>query len=235
MREENIISKLPSKTFIILALTLSLLQPSFAEAPLISHTDEPHYQIQLDNELTVIYKDKSGKDIYNKIPVLPNGKATIPKLGEIKVEGLSHSQLVDRIKEKLDSKTEVELIIYRVSNNVTVIGAVEKPGSYTTSDIKTIYDAIGKAGGFKMTANKTKVKLIRQRIDGSREEQFIDFPEQVFEAHDEGIGEESYLVKEGDLIWVPHSKIKQTGMFMLKLLQITTIGVISGVVSAAIN
>lgn len=233
MSEANI-NKL-IRIFIFYSFLLSLALPCLAQAGLISHTDQEHYQIQRDNELTVIYRDSSGKDTYDKIPVLPNGKATIPKLGEIEVIGLSHEELVNKIKSKIGKETEVDVIIYRVSNNITVIGAVRNPGSYGVEDIKTLYDAIGKAGGFEITANKSKVKLIRQRIDGSREEQYINFPKQIFEAYDKGIGEESYLIQEGDLIWVPHSKLKQTGMFLLKLLQITTIGVISGVVSATIN
>ncbi|MDA0771824.1 MAG: SLBB domain-containing protein [Cyanobacteria bacterium] len=206
-----------------------------AEAPLVSHTNQEHYTIQLDNELTVIYKNESGREIYNKIPVLPNGKATIPGVGEIQVEGLTQEQLISTMESKLESETKVDIIIYRISNNVTVVGAVNNPGSYPIRDIKTIYDAIGKAGGFSITSNKTKVKLIRQRIDGSRDEQNINFPKQVFNAYDKGIGEEKYILKEGDMIWVPHSKLKQSGIFMFKLMQVATIGVISGVVSIIIR
>jgi polysaccharide export outer membrane protein len=232
--KEEITNKL-ARLIVLLSILINLLHPVYAQAPLVSRTNQEYYQIQLDNELTLLYKSSSGTETYNKIPVLPNGKATIPKLGEIKVEGLSHAELKKQIQDQVGKDIEVELIIYRISNNITVLGAVRTPGSYSITDIKTLYDAIGKAGGFAITANKNKVKLIRQRIDGSREEQEINFPKQVFKAYDQGIGEENYLVKEGDLIWVPDSKLKQTGMFMLKLLQITTIGVISGVVSATIN
>lgn len=224
-----------NKLFIILCLMLSTTQTCLAEAPLVSHTNQEHYTIQLDNELTVIYKNESGREIYNKIPVLPNGKATIPGVGEIQVEGLTQEQLISTMESKLESETKVDIIIYRTSNNVTVVGAVNNPGSYPIRDIKTIYDAIGKAGGFGSTSNKKKVKLIRQRTDGSRDEQIINFPKQVFNAYDKGIGEEKYILKEGDLIWVPHSKLKQSGVFMLKLMQVATIGVISGVVSIIIR
>ncbi len=210
-----------------------------AEVRLTSHTDEEHYTIQLDNQLTVIYFYDNGraKDVYDKIPVLPNGKATIPKLGEIKVYGLTHQEFVSLIKSKLDSISEVEVIVYRVSNNITVIGAVNHPGSYSINDIKTAYDAIGKAGGFTGTANKAKVKLVRQREDGSREEHVINFPKRVFNAYEvgSGVGSDVYIVKEGDLIYVPNSFLKQSGVFFFRLMQIASIGVVSGFISAAMN
>lgn len=206
-----------------------------AAAPFVSHANQEHYTIQLDNQLTIIYKDQTNREVYEKIPVLPNGKATIPQVGEIQVVGLTHQELIDKISNQLGSQIKVDLIIYRTHNNITVIGAVRNPGSYSFNDIKTIYDAIGKAGGFDITASKSKVKLIRQRIDGSRDEQEINFTKDIFSAYDKGIGEEKYILKEGDMIWVPPSKIKQATVFTLKLLQVATIGVISGVVSIIIR
>lgn len=224
-----------NRLLIIVYLLLGTTHMCLAQAPLVSHSNQEHYTIQLDNELTIIYKDDSVKEVYEKIPVLPNGKATIPRMGEIQVKGLTQKELVDNIKKQLGQKTDVDIIIYRVSNNVTVVGAVNNPGSYPIRDIKTIYDAIGKAGGFSITSNKNKVKLIRQRTDGSRAEQIINFPKEVFNAYDKGIGEERYILNEGDMIWVPHSKLKQSGIFMIKLMQVATIGVISGVVSIIIR
>jgi protein involved in polysaccharide export with SLBB domain len=114
---------------------------------------------------------------------------------------------------------------------------VKNPGSFSATDIKTIYDAIGKAGGFTLDADKRHVKLIRQHTDGSRDEKLINFPKQVYKAYDadSGIGQETYLLKEGDLICVPASRLKQIGLFTLRLSQIATIGIISGVVSVIIN
>lgn len=226
-------------SILLVLLCFQLVLNIEVKAHLISSTDKENYTIQLDNQLTIayFYNDGKNKDVYDKIPVLPNGKATIPKLGEIKVAGLSHAELCDLIQSKLDENTSVEVVIYRVSNNITVIGAVNKPGSYSINDIKTVYDAIGKAGGFTTTADKTDVKLIRQREDGSREEHSINFPKQVFKAYEQGtgVGADIYLVKEGDLVYVSNSLMKQTGILTLRLLQVATIGVISGVVSAAVD
>ncbi len=226
------------KLLTILVCILTCM-PVWAKVSLISQTDKENYTIQLDNQLTVVYlyENDKRKDVYEKIPVLPNGKATIPKLGEIKVVDLTHEELITEIKSKIDPEIDVEVIIYRVSNNITVIGAVNKPGSYSINDMKTVYDGIGKAGGFTMTADKTNVRLIRQREDGSRIEHRINFPKQVFKAYEQGtgVGSELYIVKEGDLIYIPNSFMKQSGVVLLRLLQVATIGVISGVVSATVD
>ncbi len=207
-----------------------------SSAKSISHSGEEAYHIQVDNEITLIYRNPNGSlEKYDKIPVLPNGKITLPRVGEISAQGLSHVEFINAVKANLQDATQVDAIIHRVSNNVTVIGSVIKPGSFPAYDIRTIYDAIGKAGGFNQEADKRHVKLVRQRIDGSREEQYINFPKQVFKAYEQGIGEEIYLLQEGDLIFVPPSRLKQVGLFTLKLAQVATIGVISGVVSVILD
>ncbi len=237
------------KRLLLVLLFLFSIVPATAEletsqsTPFSSSSDQVHYTIQQDNELSFFYEYEDGsKESFLRLPLLPNGNIIAPKLGELHIKGLTHTELIALLSQKFQS-TElakpkfIDVLIYRVTNNVAVIGAVVRPGSYSIGDIKTVYDAIAKAGGFGDTALRTKVKVIRQRVDGTRSEYYINFPKEVFRAYKSGsgVGEEAYLVKEGDLIWVPKSKLKQSLKFTLGLLQVATIGVISGVVSVIIN
>ncbi len=192
------------------------------------------YKIQAYDQITMMLKknDATSEVILNRVPVLESGHIILGRYGEIKIEGLT----IDDLKAKFP---EAEFIVHHQSKYVSVIGEVMKPGSYAPESISTVYDAIAVAGGFTRLSNKRKVKVVHQHKDGRREVYFINFPKEVFKAYDKGIGEDRYLIAEGDLISVSKSRWKQAHAFVTNLLntvvQVSTIGLISGAVSSAIN
>lgn len=229
--------------FFFLSLRAYALEPG-SKALSKPTTSNQFYTIQQDNELSFFYEYADGsKDSFLRLPLLPNGHIIAPKLGEIPIKGLTHKELIDFLYKSFEAKTElkkpvaIDVLVFRVSNNIAVIGAVQRPGSYSIGDIKTVYDAIAKAGGFADVAAKSRVKVVRQRIDGTRSEHHINFPKEVFKAYEEGsgIGSEYYLVKEGDIVCIPKNRWKQALKFTLGLAQVATIGVVSGVVSTIID
>ena len=203
----------------------------------IGYLNHQEYEIQTDNEITFIYHYQDGSErSFDKIPVFPNGTILIPEYNETQVLGMISSELKDLIKEKL-SLSSVDIFIYRVPNNISVLGEVKSPGSYPMKNIKTVYDGIAKAGGFSDVAKKTKVTLIRQKIDGTRLSYTINFPKEVFKAYEPGtgIGEDIYILQEGDLIYVPGSIPKKTWKIFKKALAAATFGVFTGLASSAFN
>jgi polysaccharide export outer membrane protein len=197
------------------------------------------YEIQVYDEITFEYTDASGHtEIYQKLRVLPNGKITAPIAGEISAAGLTATNLKEELNRKLQSsKYSVDLQVFHERGKVVVMGAVRNPGGYPLSDMTSIYDAIGLAGGFSITSNKRHVKVIRQNKDGTRSSFYVNFPKEVFRAYEQGsgIGEEKYILKEDDIVWVPHSKIKLVMKGLWYITQIASIGFISGGIAAAIN
>ena len=196
------------------------------------------YKIQLDNEITFIYRFSDGtKAEYLKIPMFPNGMIIVPRVGEFNVVDKTVTELISIIKPNLPAGCEVEIFVYRVPNNVSVLGEVKNPGSYGVRDIKTIYDAIAKAGGFNKVAKRTHVKLIRQRRDGSRSSYEINFPKHVFKAYQPGtgVGEDKYLIREGDMVFVPPSYLKRSFEFLKDATRFAVFGVVTGLISAALN
>jgi len=196
----------------------------------LNHTE---YKIQTDNEISFVYhyQDNSEKR-YDKIPVFPNGMIIIPELKETLVKNMVSSDLKKLIQDKLKLKA-IDIFIYRVANNISVLGEVNSPGSYPMKNLKTVYDGIAKAGGFSKLAKQSKVKLIRQKLDGTRIAYIINFPKEVFNAYEpgSGVGEEIYILQEGDLIYVPGSIPKKIGQFSLKVLSAASFGVFTGLAS----
>ena len=205
---------------------------------LISRVYDEQYTISRDNTIDFIYtyKDKSEKT-FSAIPVFPNGTMVVPNIGEEFVFGKTLDEIQSMVLSKNSNIAKVEIFVHRIANNVSVLGEVRKPGSYKLNDIKTIYDAIAKAGGFSDVAKRTKVQLIRQRDDGSRYSYNINFPKEVYNAYaaDAGIGEDAYLLKEGDLIYVNGSGPRKVFKLFKQALSAATFGVFAGLIGGALN
>lgn len=203
----------------------------------IGYLNHQEYEIQTDNEISFIYRYEDGSEKkFDKIPVFPSGTMLIPEYKETLVQGMVASELKDLIQEKLSLNT-VDVFIYRVPNNISVLGEVRNPGSYPMKNIKTVYDGIAKAGGFSNVSKKSKVTLIRQKIDGTRVSYTINFPKEVFKAYEPGtgVGEEIYILQEGDLIYVPGSIAKKTWELFKKAVSAATFGVFTGLASSAFD
>lgn len=192
------------------------------------------YKIHSYDELTVLITDKEGKQTkYDKLPVLPNGRIVLPELGEVIAENISAVDLESQLNRRsLDGK-RYNILVYHPKGKVSVIGQVKKPGAYPLSSGMTVYDAIGAAGGFSFTANKHKVKVIRQHRDGTRDSYFIDFPREIYNAETEGsgIGVEKYQIREKDIVSVRASKLRYSLKVLMFITQVATIGLVSGFVA----
>lgn len=92
-----------------------------------------------------------------------NGETSLPLIGRIKAEGLTTSELAERIEANYVPR-------YYVRCNATVLapvrffyigGEVRAPSRYNWSDDITLLKAINTAGGFTDYANRNKVEVAR--------------------------------------------------------------------------
>lgn len=195
---------------------------------------ENYKLVEYDELVFVHTKPGMSPQKYAGLPVLPSGTVTFPGFGEFYVIG----KTIDEIKSEMDIPEDesVDILIdYHQRKHVFVIGQVLKPGSYSVKDLVSVYDAIATAGGFTDLANKKKVKVVRQNLDGTRKTFYINFPKEVFNAYEKGIGKEKFLVQEGDIVFVPKSIFKMAGKYSASLFQFATLGAIGGVINASLD
>lgn len=85
------------------------------------------------------------------------------------VKGLTVAEVKQQIQKTLNEYfKESNAVVKLVNFEVSVIGEVNDPGSFTVyRDQINIFQAIGLAGGFKDFGNPKKVKLVRQTQTGS--------------------------------------------------------------------
>ena len=102
--------------------------------------------------------------------VSDNGVVDLPLLGELPVTGLTTAALRDRIQSMLTAKyvnrANVSVVVKEfASRPVSVVGAVQKPGSLTVSGRWYLLQAISAAGGLTEQAGR-KVYVLRRSENG---------------------------------------------------------------------
>ncbi len=127
------------------------------------------YVIGPDDLLVVnVWKEP---EISRSVLVRPDGRISLPLIGDLPANGRTPVQLRDDIKLQLRgylSDPEVTVIVQEArSRKFNILGEVEHPGSYALGKSMTVLDAIAMAGGFREFAKTTKVFILRANPDGS--------------------------------------------------------------------
>jgi polysaccharide biosynthesis/export protein len=146
--------------------------PAAIAQPLAPSIDRPHngnFQIGNDDLLSInVWKEP---DISRSIPVRPDGKISLPLVGEIQAAGRTPLQLEQEIASKLKNyiaEPEVTVMVQQInSEKFNILGQVAKPGSYSLTRGTTVLDAIATAGGFRDFAKKKGIYILRQAGTGT--------------------------------------------------------------------
>jgi polysaccharide export outer membrane protein len=97
--------------------------------------------------------------------VRPDGKISMPLVGEIVATGTTPDQLKERITAGLGvfmNRPEVMIEIHQVnSKRYYMTGEVKRPGPYPLVTPLTILEAISHAGGLRDFANSKKIVIMR--------------------------------------------------------------------------
>lgn len=106
------------------------------------------------------------------IPVRPDGKISLPLVGDIEAAGRTPSQLQDDITSKLHTyitHPDVTVIVQQInSKKFNILGRVVKPGTYPLSSTTTVLEAIAQAGGFQDFAKEKGIYVLRGNPSGGQ-------------------------------------------------------------------
>lgn len=106
-------------------------------------------------------------DLIRTIPVTQEGKIAFPLIGEVKVAGLTTKEAADKLAYLLEKdyiyNPQVTVIVKEyVSQKVSILGDIVKPGPYYLKKPTRLSEIISEAGGIK-SGNKKGRKIIIQR------------------------------------------------------------------------
>jgi polysaccharide biosynthesis/export protein len=159
----------------------------------------PDYVIGADDALHIsVWKEA---ELTETLPVRPDGKISMPLVGDVQAAGLTPTQLGDSISDKLKkyiSDPRVTVVVTDMkSQRVYVLGEVLKPGAMPLLPDMTVLQALASAG-FTQFANTKGIYILRAENGKQRK---IPVPyKQLLKG--EGINQNTVL-KPGDTIVVP--------------------------------
>ena len=107
------------------------------------------------------------KEIPKEFRIQPDGTIDFPYLDRVTVAGLEPQQIEELLKKELVERRilvspQVTLIVKQYnSKKVSVVGAVQKPGSLPWTEGMKLIDAISLAGGLTSLADGDHVRITR--------------------------------------------------------------------------
>ncbi len=105
------------------------------------------------------------KDFTGPVVVRPDGKITLPLIGDVAAEGLTPERLGVELTTKLSqyiNKPEVNVTLAQVnSKRFTITGEVNHAGVFTMVVPISVFQALSNAGGFRDFANTKKIIIVR--------------------------------------------------------------------------
>jgi len=143
-------------------------------------------------------------DLSKVVTVRPDGRISLPLLGDIEATGLTPGQLTTNIVTKLKQFKEtptVSVILQQgKSYAVYVLGEVGKPGRYFLKSKTTLLQAITNAGGFAPIAARNRIVIFRW-VEGKNQE--IKLKASYDEIVLKDNSDQNVILKPGDTIVVP--------------------------------
>jgi len=113
-----------------------------------------------------VYKDPQ---LSQSVQVRPDGKITLPLIGDIEATGHTPIEMRDTIakqlKEYITNPTVTVIVVEALASKIYVMGEVTHPGTMEMHGPTTILQALAMAGGFKEFANTKDVKVLRPNGD----------------------------------------------------------------------
>jgi len=161
-------------------VTVTVLAASLSFAPLVSAKDadkkkapqapaaNEEYKVGPGDKLRIeVYKDQQ---LSQSVQVRPDGKITLPLIGDMEATGRTPIELRDTIakslKDYVNNPTVTVIVVEAIASQVYVMGEVTHPGTMQLHGPTTILQALAMAGGFKEFANTKDVKVLRPSAGG---------------------------------------------------------------------
>lgn len=141
-----------------------------------------------------------------EVPVRPDGKISVPLVGDIKVGGVTPEQAARLIKENLSvyvRSPNVVVIVTDMSsseyiNRIRVTGAVRSPSSMPYRQDITVLDAVLDSGGVSDFAAPNRTKLYRKNGDST-----VVYKVKLGNILYKGKHKTNYKLLPGDVLTVP--------------------------------
>ena len=171
-----------------------------AAAPAIGAATADVYRIGPGDTLEIFVW--RNPELTRKVPVRPDGRISMPLLGEIVVEGMTAEQLQELLRSRLAEFIQAPNVSVSVSDIrsqvIYVLGRVGKPGPLQLTRPVTVLQALAMAGGLAEFADKDGITILR--TVGGRQIRIPYRYDDVVKGKGAGA---DIVLQAGDVIFVP--------------------------------
>lgn len=186
-----------------LQIKLLKLQPP---SQLIQVNDVLTINVGGENERSVAYINQFSKGASGAAGGLQgavdlNGNIELPKIGKLKVEGLTRDSAKELIRTAYAEYLKDPIVSVTFGNfRYTILGEVRAPGYYATPNEKlNVFEAMAQAGDMTPYAKKDNVKIIRE-VNGERKIITVNFNDKAI------LNSPDYYIQRYDVIYVAPQK-----------------------------
>ena len=184
-------------------------QGTFASAQsAVVGTNLTDYLLGAGDLMTIsVYEEEK---LNTEVRVSSRGEITMPLLGSVYVMGLTASEAEEKIERALEKdymhQAHVSLFVKeRVSQQITLVGAVQHPGTYETKATKRILEVLAMAGGLTSAAGDIAY-VTRHKGDEKENQVFLVDIEELVE---NGRVDLNMFVQGGDVVFIPQCDVVQ--------------------------
>jgi polysaccharide biosynthesis/export protein len=161
----------PNQAAPIASVSKPLQSPSRAlRSTFPSESISKDYRIGIDDVLTVNVWHET--ELSRNVIVRPDGKISLPLVGDVQAAGKTPSQLEAELSTDLSQyikEPELTVIVAEIrSRRVNIIGQVVRPGTFALIQQMGVLDVIAEAGGLKDFAKKKQIYVLRETSAGRR-------------------------------------------------------------------
>ncbi len=125
------------------------------------------YKISLRDQLRVILS--GSKDAIFDLSVRLDGTILFPEIGSISIVGLTFKEVKEKLSQKISESyigVNIDVALKDLSaKKITIVGAVNTPGTYLVNPFSTITSALAYSGGVSEIGSLRDIKLIRSSGD----------------------------------------------------------------------
>lgn len=164
--------------------------------PVSDETVQQMTEFRLSKEDVVEVSVWKEPELSRTVPVRPDGKITLPLIGDVQAEGLQPQELEANVQKQLAPLVRdprVTVIVHDVNGGkIFVAGQVAHPGAFPLRSTMSVLQALAMAGGLAEFADRGDISVLR--ADGRRIE--MDYDDLV-------VGRSKVTLGPGDTVVVP--------------------------------
>jgi polysaccharide export outer membrane protein len=159
----------------------------------------PEYQLGAGDKLRIeVYRDTQ---LSQSVQIRPDGKITLPLVGDIAASGKTPAELDEVItralKEYMNNPSVTVIVVEATAATAYIVGGVNHPGEVKLLGPVTVLQALALAGGLTDFADKKNIRILRKGVTGTQSIPF-NYKDAI-----KGMSAASALLRAGDTVVVP--------------------------------